>query len=264
MRFTDRHHLETVSRAGACGHYVGDNRVLCRLLGKYKMYVEGYDMAMTPHLILDGFWEPWITVFISKLIQPGWMCVDGGAHVGYNTVLMADLVGHKGKVHAFEPGAIFELLKWNVEINGFAKIVELHSEALHLKDAEPQYLFHDPNDLGGARLKPTTEAEPDAVETISMDELFLDKPPDFVKLDIEGGEEAAMDGASELIAKHLNTRWLVEFYRARFPMPQRFLNKVLAAGFELRYIDYDSTIKSITMDQLLNDPRGHWMLWLCR
>jgi FkbM family methyltransferase len=188
--------------------------------------------------------------------------VDGGANFGYYTVLMADLVGDQGKVHAFEPGGIFELLKWNVEINGFANIVELHSEALHLKDAEPQYLFHDPNDLGGARLKPTTEAEPDAVETISMDELFLDKPPDFVKLDIEGSEEAAMDGASDLIAKHLNVRWLVEFHRKLYKQPQRFLNKIVAAGFELRYIDYDSSIKSITMDQLLTDPFAFWMLWL--
>lgn len=267
--FRDRSEIEWRSRKAACGHYVGNNIVLCHVLGRYKMYVDGYDRAMTPHIILDGFWESWITQFINRTVQPNWVCVDGGANFGYYTVLLADLVGEDGMVHAFEPGPIFDLLKWNVATNGFDGNTMLYNKALHRQDAEPLFFFHDPHDLGSARprpaqVMPVEQITDQPVKTVTLDELFLDnpRPPDFVKLDIEGSEEAALEGASELMVKHPHVRWLVEFFRVHFPKPQRFINNIVSAGFELRYIDYDSAIKSTTMTELLDGPRGHWMLWL--
>jgi hypothetical protein len=39
---------------------------------------------------------------LTRLVQPGWICVDVGAHLGYFTLLLADLVGDRGHVFAFE------------------------------------------------------------------------------------------------------------------------------------------------------------------
>lgn len=38
-----------------------------------------------------------------SLIRPGMSVIDAGAHVGYFTRLLAELVDSQGKVYAFEP-----------------------------------------------------------------------------------------------------------------------------------------------------------------
>lgn len=276
MFFASRHHLETASRATAASQYVGNNKVLCKMLGKYKMYVDSRDISISPHLIFDGFWEAWITLFIDNLVQPGWKCVDGGANFGYYTVLMADMVGPAGKVFSFEPGEVGELARQNVAINGFNNRVVLDKRALHRKEHGDLHLFRTPDNLGGAKVRLNADecrvdAEPtnsqwvadsdDNVRTVTLDELFAASPPDFIKLDVEGCEEAAMDGSASLMT-NMKVRWLVEFILKYTPSPHRFLNKIVSAGFELRHVDYDSSIKSVTMDQLLSDPEAFWMLWL--
>lgn len=47
--------------------------------------------------------------------------------------------------------------------------------------------------------------------TLSLDEMFPDEAPDFVKIDIEGAEWRALKGAKNLLAKR-RTRFLVEIH----------------------------------------------------
>ena len=63
----------------------GASAVACRVLGKYIMYCAALDSALTPHLALNGIWEPWITMAIARHVQPGMRCMDIGACYGYNT-----------------------------------------------------------------------------------------------------------------------------------------------------------------------------------
>jgi hypothetical protein len=54
--------------------YVGNDTVLCKVLTKYKMYVDTKDMGIAPHLIMDGYWESWVTRLLTKIVQPGFVC----------------------------------------------------------------------------------------------------------------------------------------------------------------------------------------------
>lgn len=54
---------------------------------------------------VSGIWEPSITAVFSRVLRPGDVCVDVGAHVGYYTTLASKLVGELGHVYAFEPSA---------------------------------------------------------------------------------------------------------------------------------------------------------------
>lgn len=47
-------------------------------------------------------YEPDVCATIERIVKPGWVCVDVGAHVGRITHLLADLVGPAGCVVAFE------------------------------------------------------------------------------------------------------------------------------------------------------------------
>src|SRR2546428_1017603 len=62
-------------------------------------------------------------ILIKRLVRPGWVVADVGAHIGYYTVLFADLVGPRGRVYAYEPDhANFALLYRNVRLNRYRNV----------------------------------------------------------------------------------------------------------------------------------------------
>ena len=64
--------------------------------------------------MLLGWWEPGTAAVCRRLVGPGEIVVDAGAHVGYFTRILADRVGPRGRVFAFEPHPVnFEALTAN-------------------------------------------------------------------------------------------------------------------------------------------------------
>ena len=53
-------------------------------------------------LSIFKIYEPNQTEIVKKYVHEGDIVVDIGAHVGYYTLLMAQLVGKNGKVYSFE------------------------------------------------------------------------------------------------------------------------------------------------------------------
>ena len=86
-----------------------------------KMFTQNNDgLALSVFKI----YEPNQTKIVKKYVHEGDVVIDVGAHVGYYTLLMAQLVGKNGKVYSFEPDPVnFELLKKSVEINGFENVI---------------------------------------------------------------------------------------------------------------------------------------------
>src|SRR5436853_284660 len=74
-----------------------------RVLGSCKMYLDTRDTGFGSHVSLDGYWEPWITVFVARQLRPGMVAIDVGANYGYYSLLFAALVGDTGHVYAIEP-----------------------------------------------------------------------------------------------------------------------------------------------------------------
>ena len=70
-----------------------ENSVLCKVLGKYLMWVDANDEGLAPHLVLQGYWEIWVTEALARHTKPNSIALDIGANVGYYTMLMADAVG---------------------------------------------------------------------------------------------------------------------------------------------------------------------------
>ena len=63
-----------------------------------------------------GFIEPNVARSIIKFVSKNDVVIDVGAHFGFFTILMAELVGSKGKVHSFEPiPSTFNVLKKNTD-----------------------------------------------------------------------------------------------------------------------------------------------------
>lgn len=247
-------------RASCHSAYLGRQSALARVLGRYKMVVDTDDFGLSSHLMLDGYWEMWVTEAICRRVWRGMVVADIGANLGYFTMLLADLVGPEGFVHAFEPNPTMAWrLRKSLEINGFFARSAIHELALsdsdddHVQlvvpDGEPKnaHLSSSP-DLGSATAVEVATRRLDAVPDWSAIE--------FAKIDIEGAEELAWAGAKGLLDSNTLRCVVLEFAADRYSDAGAFVDALLAPGFKLKWIDPFSGIQPLTRRELLERDSG--------
>lgn len=246
-----------------------EGTALARILGRYKMLLDPMDLSLAPHLMLDGYWEMWLTEALIGVVRPGMIVADVGANVGYFTLLMADLVGPAGRVHAFEPNpAVAALLRRSLIANGFADRVTLHVDPLGSNDGESVALYHDGEQSGGAFVSVVARPEygvgvPLVVRR--MDGIAPLAGVQLVKIDAEASEEAIWSGMSGLIAGEALATVFMEWSSGRYADPRSFLARVQEAGFGLALLDPVNGERPTNSDALLAlSPLAETMLVLRR
>ncbi len=266
-----RWELEDYSRRRAAGIFYGENRMLCRLLGDYHAFVDTHDFMLAPRLVLDGFWEAWVTLALGRYIQPGFHCVDVGANYGYYTLLMAGACERGGRVLCCEPNPLLAetYLPGNVALNGFRDRVEICQKVIGNINAERvDFVLHD-GDYATSSLE--RWAYPHRSQNIQVPAITLDsalaewKRLDVVKIDAEGAEALVWEGMQETLKRFPAVAVAIELHLQRDP-PQvtSFLHRLERDGFSLRYLNYDGEIISADADTILARPQEHWTLWLQR
>jgi hypothetical protein len=75
----NRREVEAIIREHCQPVPMPDGTLLCRVLARYKMQLDGRDGGLAPHLLLDGFWEWWITEFVCRNLERGEVTLDVGA-----------------------------------------------------------------------------------------------------------------------------------------------------------------------------------------
>ncbi len=146
---------------------------------------------------IKGTYEPKNVEAIQKTVQEDDVAYDVGAHVGYFSVLMGDIVGSGGKVIAFEPrGLNLGYLQRHVSANNCHNI-EIVSKAVG--DHSGHAKLETRTGSGTGYISDTGDED---VEITSIDELVESgdlPPPTFLKIDVEGGEMAVLRGARKVI-----------------------------------------------------------------
>jgi FkbM family methyltransferase len=139
---------------------------------------------------------------LNAYIHKGFTVIDVGGFIGDHTEYYVNRVGRTGKVYAFEPNPpAFECLQYNM-----AKYPNVACLNFGASD-EPHGMgiATDPN-MGASHA-----VEGDAVKCITIDSLNLTECH-FIKMDCEGMEIKALDGAKATIAQHRPTM-LIEVNR---------------------------------------------------
>jgi FkbM family methyltransferase len=266
---SNRAELEEVSRRKAAGVYYGDHRLLCRLLGDYLAFVDARDLMLGPRLVLDGFWESWVTLAIARQLQPGMWCVDVGANYGYYTLLMAAACGPEGRVVACEPNPLLAgtYLPQNLALNGFYHDVEICSKVVgNMDDRTVDFVLHD-GDFATSSLERWAYAHRCGtvqVPAVTLDRLCTDWPRlDLVKIDAEGAEALVWQGIQATLCRFPHAAIVLELHLQRDP-PQTvgLLHEIERAGYQLRHINYEGAIVPTDADTILARAQEHWTLWL--
>ena len=249
-RKLDRRHRyanEAVIRGLCDNAYLGDDQLLCRVLGRYKMMVDARDAGVSPHLLLDGYWEMWLTEALAGTVRRGMTVVDIGANLGYFTLLMADLVGASGKVHAFEPNArLTRHLRQSVTLNGFDGRVTVHEQAL--ADAEAMARLVVPADEPkNGYLLPWAQGDAEApLHTRRFDSYPDLLAADVVKIDADTSEQRIWQGMDALLQQGRPLTVFLEFAADRYANAAAFVDDILQHGFRLAHLTLDDGIQPIT------------------
>lgn len=158
-------------------------------------------------LAIQGIFEDAEVRVWSALLEPGDCVVDGGANMGYWTLVASRLVGPTGEVHAFEPlPRTGQMLERNVRASNATGNVRLHTCALwdrneplaiHTFCDDPFGGFTSAGMPGGWVLDRTVEAR-----AVRLDgELPLSTRIALLKLDVEGAELRALRGAEAWLSR---------------------------------------------------------------
>jgi len=183
------------------------------------------------------FVEPDVLRFIRNTVQPGWCCVDAGAHCGTVTARLARLVGPDGRVIAFEPVEDnAALLAANLRARELLSRCEIVSSALGSADGNTEMVRGEhsttwkmTNEAGGKETSPLQKV------AVSRLDGLLEKRPDvrFVKVDIEGAEVDLVAGAARTLST-VRPIWLFEMHG---PSSWSILQDFQRAGYRAFNLD---------------------------
>jgi FkbM family methyltransferase len=236
--------------------FLGDNTALTRTIYNHKMYVDTRDISLAPHILLDGYWEMWITKIFISLIQPGMTVVDIGANIGYYSLIAGSHVGGTGKVISFEANPkVFRLLAKSMEVNGFYSCSELVNKGV--MDKAGELTFNSLRDHHGSSgffvHESVAEQFRDQIEKInvpclSLDDFFRgrDGRVDVMKIDAEGAENAIIAGAPETLARNPQIKILMEYTAQNRPA----FDSLTGLGFKAWNIQHDSSLQPVTAADL--------------
>jgi len=243
--------IERLSRAGVSAYQIGDDRMIARVLGEMKIVVDTRDISVTPHLVMDGFWESWITSWAISKVGKGERILNVGANCGYFALVFARLVGETGRVVAVEPQQrLAEGVEMSATLNGFGG--RLAVQRCVAGSVNRVVSVRVPGRLlGGASV--TSDAGEDSflVEEVSTSDLMPDATGVFV--DAEGYEPVIWEGMRAMLdGPHF--RWAcIEWAPSRYADPNGFLATLRRAG-SLLLVGYDGEERLASDHQLLAVP----------
>ena len=164
-----------------------------------------FNVAGSHSAFILGNHEKEVQEFLTAALRPGMTYYDVGANVGFFAVIAARLVGPSGRVVCFEPlPDNARQIEYNAALNQFSNIT-VRCEALggsnrtevFQTSAEPTWGM-----LATVGKAPEQVSGEIKVNVQTLDSLSAsgDLPrPDVIKMDIEGAEEEALEGAAGVL-----------------------------------------------------------------
>ena len=153
-------------------------------------------------------WEPEVWAAISSGLNEGAVFLDVGAHIGYDTLKAASLVGTSGRIVAFEPNPLtLAILRSNVEASGARNVT---IQPIACTDSEQELTLYDSRRTGNSGSSSLSSdnagdaGTPYTVRGRPIDSVVAElglRRIDVLKADVEGAELLVLRGAAQSVRR---------------------------------------------------------------
>ncbi|MEM9526041.1 MAG: FkbM family methyltransferase, partial [Bacteroidota bacterium] len=137
--------------------------------------------------------------------QAGDICLDIGANIGWYSLLLHKLMPASGTIYSFEPDPLnYQLLCENLQLNEATNVAPVNNALSNQREVMKLYRYENKN-LGRHSLLAINSSDYVDIETLILDDYLAEQGIDFTKLnfakiDIEGYEYFALQGAKKALA----------------------------------------------------------------
>jgi FkbM family methyltransferase len=246
---------------------VADGRVLTKTLYGTLLYVDANDRLIAPHLLLDRHFEPEVSLYMEKTVQPGDTIIDVGANIGYYACTLGRKVGPTGRIFAFEADpSVWTLLRDNAILNGTFAWTQCRNIAVSAERGSLNFFRRTRYHGNTGIIKNSPEIlegfgdadEPFQVECDTLDSLMTDcdRPIALVKIDVEGSELAVLKGMRSVVDRNPQIKivleWALWTIRGAGGTPEEVWALIEGMGLEAFRIAETSALERVDLAQLLH------------
>jgi FkbM family methyltransferase len=150
-------------------------------------------------------YEPALASKFCSLLHEGMTVIDVGAHVGIYSLIASDAVGRNGKVISIEASPTTAgLLRHHILINSCSN-VEVVEAVIGRTEQDVSFAYcPDPTDpiAFANSIAYKIQGKEAVVRMRTLDEICQKCSPELIKIDIEGAELLALQGAGRVLGVH--------------------------------------------------------------
>lgn len=222
--------------------YLGDHVALTMTKYGQKIYVDTRDISISPHILMQGDWEPWVTTAWMRAVKPGMTVVDVGANCGWFS-LQACQIGAK-RVYAYEPNpGLAALAQKTSAVNGYEHRWVVNNYALGAKAGKADIMLIEENQ-GGTQV---VEKGNMTVLVQALDEVLpRDAPVHTIKIDVEGYEPEVIKGAERVLSENV-LQLFIEHNKGDGEM----IASLVERGFGLHHVNHQGNIVKKTIEEAI-------------
>ena len=239
------------------------SKVLLPLIRNVDMEAQYADGSKFAFKINDGYWsrlafkgyvyEQEIELFLHSAKAIDYVFLDCGANYGYWSVLVSsELFGNKEVIAIEASPTTYNQLSKNCRINN-SKFIILNN-ALHSENG-CEFFIDSSEHHAAASIKEASNIEDGAVESVTLDYIHSKHVKDrtlpvVIKLDVEGQEKNALDGAGLLLEKDVLIVYEDHAEDSNHKVTSHILSQL---GMSIFYIDEGGDIIEITQVEMLGN-----------
>ena len=231
---------------------------------KSKMYLFPNDKGISYDLILYGDRERESYQFTKTLLKKDFVAFDIGANIGYYVILESKMCK---KVYAIEPEiSNFNLLNKNISLNKLSNVITFN-KAISDKLGDIDFFISVKSNMHSiySDYKDNNIVEKIKVKALSLDEFCIQNNvyPDFLRMDIQGGEYQVFKGMNDILKKSLIIFMELHPQMMKEEHTLYILNTLKTNGFDVikMFKDYNVTMSKFKSDfeydyninELIND-----------